>query len=498
MKGSWRKSQAPLEWVLPVELWELILDEMSDGGLVEVAKVCRALNTLALRLYFHRNKMEVCQGALDIRSHLLRALFLAVHRPEGVSSLTVTFWTFGKGQGVLMLRDIVERWPSLTEIHLNWPQNILTRNPDLEANYGRPISAAVFLGALWEVLVVVARRGGSSQAIIVANGTLQRCEMGALAAAKLGRARVELDYAYSRRAGRLTRILSTILLRREQALRSVETEVRPRFVIRAKTGDIRIERMERVSVAPLNLNGCCDTLVQFGSTSLRLQMGAGLSAADISAVLPHIRLPALTRLEIGSPDIASVALQKFIDAHPQLHTFTLSCAWPSSPAHHVLPRTTTCTVAAHEHVSAIPAFLGAFGLNVRSPSGLLVVEFTWRRITAEQRAAAAAVFACVGRHPAASHLELRLPSDFAASSDADAAAEIVALGSLVSTALVAVTCYSLAEARALLPLLAHLPVLRHLQMTLAGTDLGSAEVAEVKTLARAALPGVQLSVMDLR
>ncbi|KAF7297307.1 hypothetical protein MIND_00964000 [Mycena indigotica] len=515
MKGqlSRRKSQAPLEWVLPVELWELILDEMSDGRLVEAAKVCRALNTLALRLYFRRNKMEACQGALDIRSHLLRALFLAVHPSEGVRSLTVTFWTFGKGRSVLMLRDIVERWPSLTEVNLSWRHNILTRHPDMEAHSSRkPVSAAAFLSALWEVVVLVAQRcaasrghGGSEAAVVVADGALHRCDSGALAAAKLtwrgGAFGAELEYVFPRRPGRVRRVLNTVFRAQAPPAYSarLEAHARPQFVVRSRTGaDIRITRIGGIRVGPLAGGGA---LIQVDTDYLRLRPDPGL---DVAALLPHLRLPSLATVEIGVPDIAPAAFSQFLDNHALLWTFQLTCLWspklPSPPSRVSAAATGgTYTVTCRDpaHIAGLPDFLAA--TLPSHPDLRVVVSIPWRRSTPADRIAAARVFAHLGaRHPGPSYPALRLPPDFAAAPPANAA-EIAALASLARTPSVTATCPAPADAHALLPLLAHLPALRHLYIRLDRPGPGSDAThawAALQAAAATVLPGVRLAVLD--
>ncbi|KAJ7057933.1 hypothetical protein C8F01DRAFT_1371394 [Mycena amicta] len=295
-----RSSRRPASALLPIELWELVLDEASDESLIVLARVCRVLNELAMRVYFHRNSIDVSKPTLSIRSHLIRSLFVLVCEPPHITRLKCTFWSFGAGRGILMLREVVKNWPSLTQIHLIWPHNMLSMRSEMEDNYTKEIPATLYLAALWELISVVAKKSGGPF-VLVGGGSLHRCDADALACATLGYTEVNTNsYAYEPRPGILVRALNTLRRRSKIILplaKRFGAGSQPHFVLRANAVDIRVDHIEAIHIRPLDIESMQlsnATLLEFDMRSLTLQPNESFSAADISALLPRITLPSLT------------------------------------------------------------------------------------------------------------------------------------------------------------------------------------------------------------
>ncbi|KAJ7057951.1 hypothetical protein C8F01DRAFT_302497 [Mycena amicta] len=418
-----RSSQRPASALLPIELWELVLDEASDESLIVLARVCRVLNELAMRVYFHRNSIDVSKPTLSIRSHLIRSLFVLVCEPPHITSLKCTFWSFGAGRGILMLREVVKNWPSLTQIHLVWPQNVLSSmRSEMEDNYTKEIPATLYFGALWELISVVAKKSGGPL-VLVGGGSLHRYDADALASAILCYTEVTTNsYAYEPRPGILVRALNT-LRRRSKIIvppaKRFRAGSQPHFVLRAKAVDIRVDHIEAIHIRPLDIESMQlknATLLEFDMRSLTLQPNESFSAADISALLPRITLPSLTILELGSSDIDPSALSAFIEHHPQLQTFKLACSWGSvgplcSPP--VAPLGLSHIVC-HNDVADIAVLLDTFDTEAMVPC-LSYVAMTLRRTTPHERTALSRALVRLGlrRPTATTYLELVLPPDFA-------------------------------------------------------------------------------------
>jgi hypothetical protein len=62
----------------------------------------------------------------------------------------------------------------------------------------------------------------------------------------------------------------------------------------------------------------CFTLVTFPTASLGLHPTKLLTAADISAILPHLNLPALQSLAIRTDEIDGDVLADFQKRHPHI------------------------------------------------------------------------------------------------------------------------------------------------------------------------------------
>ncbi|KAJ7057930.1 hypothetical protein C8F01DRAFT_1371391 [Mycena amicta] len=447
-----RSSQRPASALLPIELWELVLDEASDESLIVLARV---LSTFPNR-------------PSSIRSHLIRSLFVLVCEPPHITSLKCTFWSFGAGRGILMLRELVKNWPSLTQIHLIWPRNVLSMRSEMEDNYTKKIPATLYLAALWELISVVANEEWW--------------------APRLGRRRVAASVRRRRFSVRDTG------LHGGGTLIHTHSEPRPGILVRATqylassfedhppSGQAIWSRIFNHTLSftsnPMQLSNA--TLLEFDMRSLTLQPNESFSAADISALLPRITLPSLTILELGSSDIDPSALSAFIEHHPQIQTFKLACSWGF--------RGPLCT--------DIAVLLDTFDTEAMAPY-LSYVSMTLRRTTPDERAALsrALVRLSLRRHTATTYLELVLPPDFASTPPPEDN-EIAALCCLTHVPVVSIVIAgSLGDTYAALPWLAHLPALVRLEWSVDSIHEFPAQdknvAAQFEAAARKAMPGVQ-------
>ncbi|KAJ7455780.1 hypothetical protein FB451DRAFT_1184075 [Mycena latifolia] len=75
--------------LLPLEVWELILEELTDEGLLAAARVCSAFNDRCIAIHLSRNGItpeSFSTGTLNIHSHLLPVLQLSRLTPKFIPS----------------------------------------------------------------------------------------------------------------------------------------------------------------------------------------------------------------------------------------------------------------------------------------------------------------------------------------------------------------------------------------------------------------------------
>ncbi|KAF7321045.1 hypothetical protein HMN09_00191800 [Mycena chlorophos] len=457
--------------ILPAEVWEVILDQLSDEGLLAASRLCLVLNELAIRMYFHRNNVDLSTPPLRIRSNLARSLFLLACEPVGLKSLHVIFWRYGRGHTLLYLHEIAQKFPSLREIRLDLDVNVLGRQfEEMLAGCKQAIRPEVILDAWWKLIRVVSMRGGGPL-VLVAGGALHRCDVSVLSRSKI--------VFENKKTGNYTYRETSIVKRAYKALkgkrgmelyRTQEVELCAYLDVAVKAGNVRVEKVDKVHLRPIvgfqDRDGA--TLLEFESKSLRLAPNESFSAAQLSAILPQLRVPGLKTLVLGTLEISPGALSQFLANHYRISRIILACPWDSDAAARGPLR--LCEPAAavgflpsidlvcHTDIRGIGALLDMYGAS-HDPTRIAT---TLHRETAAQRAALVETLEHIATTTQGNetHLLLNIPPGFAATpkvEDSEHDSEAAALGRLRGTREVLIMTDSLEDARAALAWVAHLP-----------------------------------------
>ncbi|KAJ7455788.1 hypothetical protein FB451DRAFT_1564817 [Mycena latifolia] len=112
---------------LPPEVWELVLEELTDEGLLAAARVCSAFNDRCISIHLGRNGIthgSLSSGTLNIHSHLLAVLQLSRLTPQ-IRTLVCHFWAFNVLRDIRFLREFIIRSPKITELRVSFADNLI-------------------------------------------------------------------------------------------------------------------------------------------------------------------------------------------------------------------------------------------------------------------------------------------------------------------------------------------------------------------------------------
>ncbi|KAJ6567939.1 hypothetical protein DFH09DRAFT_1313936 [Mycena vulgaris] len=158
--------RAPSPFLLPLELWELILNELPDQSLLIAARVCRAFNDRCIVLYFARHEIPVQSltgDFLKIDAHLLRALQVQRLRPR-LSTLICRFWPFYVLRDMKLLLELIKKSPGLAELRLSFSEDLLTAHT-LDTIF--PYSQHTLVDAFCDVIRAMAAKTEAPVVLIV-------------------------------------------------------------------------------------------------------------------------------------------------------------------------------------------------------------------------------------------------------------------------------------------------------------------------------------------
>ncbi|KAJ7177964.1 hypothetical protein C8R46DRAFT_1075488, partial [Mycena filopes] len=119
---------------LPDEIWALIFHEacLRERDLYSLSLSCRHFNTLALPVLLYdftdTSPSSLAAGKITMNSNLVPALTMAIQLPF-IQRLSLTFDIHGDSKApgeLLALRTLVGRLPSLVDLWLNFPRDLLS------------------------------------------------------------------------------------------------------------------------------------------------------------------------------------------------------------------------------------------------------------------------------------------------------------------------------------------------------------------------------------
>ncbi|KAJ7190033.1 hypothetical protein GGX14DRAFT_580194 [Mycena pura] len=441
------------EALLPLEVWDLVFQALlnDDHMLLQVACVCRIFNELAIALFFRRNKINLSTGAVTVNPYTVTALYLSCgHLP--INTLSCSFFsTYVRSMRIL--RAVVEKCPDLTNLHLTYA-TLGTR---------RISGEKTFLLALCDVLHAMSKRM-AGPVIVLGTNFILRFEVADLCTRK----------RYNWIPARIQRVLKvdspsqfSMQLKARQLAYPAEVEIQ---CIRAELG-------------PFN----SFTLIAFDMMSLTLVPTKTLSAADISSILSHIRVPLLRYFHLHTDAINPAVLSQFFSRHTGVLRIHIShtdgsrhplCTPPVLLP--ILSEISSCDAA------RIPALLDAFG---HSPQ-LYAIRINFDRTTVPLVAELKTALRRISLQPHITRLELNLPRNIGVALQAyppdDEEHAILSTVHFVRD--IRLLAHSIADARAVIPRLAMLPALRTLNLDVDWTGTKRPDLPALIEEARTALP----------
>ncbi|KAF7362898.1 hypothetical protein MVEN_00640400 [Mycena venus] len=276
---------SPRALPLPVELWDIVLDLLTNDDLLQTGCVCRAWNELSLTIYMRRHNVTASTTSINIPSFFLQALHIACAVPQ-IDTLRCTFPCYGVLRRMRSLRAVVSKCSHLTTLSIDWGHD------PFKAHYGVKCSPEVLVAIFRNILRIMAKRT-HGPVIVVANETILRFEVDDIPRWPL----------ITRAAPAMYHGVGPVLLQSTKAESFYLNRLEEVTVRSIRDGSDPLERF---------------TLITFPTTSLNLRPTEKLTVADLSAILPHITLPWLYSLYIKTNAIDPVALSEFRDRHTRL------------------------------------------------------------------------------------------------------------------------------------------------------------------------------------
>ncbi|KAF7350546.1 F-box domain-containing protein [Mycena sanguinolenta] len=105
--------------ILPVELWDVVLNLLNNDGLLLTACVCRTWNEISIALYMRRHNVDGASLILQIPSFLLQPLHISCAVPQ-IHTLRCSFPAYGILRRMRSLREVVAKCPHLINLTVDW------------------------------------------------------------------------------------------------------------------------------------------------------------------------------------------------------------------------------------------------------------------------------------------------------------------------------------------------------------------------------------------
>ncbi|KAJ7161217.1 hypothetical protein C8R46DRAFT_360897 [Mycena filopes] len=446
---------------LPIELWDIIIHELTDEDLLRMSEVSSTFNAFAISEYLARNHISATAKEISGPTYLVRAMARSCV-PLAVEHLTCDFRHFDVRRDLLALRRFVPRAQNLIDLELCFAASLFYAHRYDQ----RPVeySSRDVMGVLCGVLSAMACRAPKASPVLVmgpfAMFTCRPEDIGGWRMDWLQfEARAEWTSLATKFLGRVPQLsLQTVVgdsggergsLTRAQVLKDI------------RNVDVKVQRAPGIAHTLLVFNGWSITLLDLDDPLV--------PAPQLNAALEGLTFPFLATLMISRAGIDPAVLGAFLARQTKLRELRFLTEKPSGPlispplAHPTLSRIeargaeSICPALDALHLSPL---LDTFAFTLTSSLSSLTPAF--RRIA--QRSVDA-------------HLELTISFD---SSYEDVAPE----GDVASTARtlrcissVAITCVSVAMGLMTLPWLALFPALARVRFSL-GVDAKAAPRAD--------------------
>ncbi|KAJ7263668.1 hypothetical protein B0H12DRAFT_1103356 [Mycena haematopus] len=280
-------SETPL---LPVELWEIVLNLLNNDDLLLAACVCRTWNEISILVYMRRYNVSGAPALLRIPSFLLQALHISCVVPQ-IHTLRCSFPHYAVLRRMRSLREVVAKCPQLINLTIDWAYDPFKARASL-----RHSSDALVI-ILRDVLRTLANRT-QGPVFIVGNEDIQRFD-----AEDIRRCQPVLSRAASL-AKRVSRDVCVSVI-------AQNGNGEPFCLNTSSSIDSVDVRSIRVGSGPLE----SFTQITFPTRTLILRPTEKVPAEHLSIILSHISIPSLRYLHVDQTLIDAAALSEFQRNH---------------------------------------------------------------------------------------------------------------------------------------------------------------------------------------
>ncbi|KAJ6556856.1 hypothetical protein DFH09DRAFT_1164623 [Mycena vulgaris] len=302
---------------LPLEVWDLVLEELGDDSLRIAARVCSAFNDRAIAIQLERNgisSQSIGSGVLHLHSHLLHILQLSRVIPP-IHTLVCRFWVFRVFRDMKFLRHFIQRSQEITELHLSFSYSLFHVHR-LETLF--PYSQHALLTEFCGVLRAMASKT-VGPVIVIANSQVyrvRRCDLAIWGLRYLIQFQWRpfgahwIDWTLFALGRDFTRPYLLLLAPRRGLMR------RFKYMWELRSINIRVVPAVSEATEPFTLvafDSDIESTVGFGTSGHR----GDIPGSHLTTIIPHITLPALQELRI-TQDVDPTALTEFLDRHPTI------------------------------------------------------------------------------------------------------------------------------------------------------------------------------------
>ncbi|KAJ7694329.1 hypothetical protein B0H17DRAFT_1329985 [Mycena rosella] len=496
------QSILPSPFLLPLEMWELVLEELTEEWLRTAARVCSAFNDRCIAIYLRRHEINpesLAIGTLHIYSPLLSILQLSRLTPQ-IHTLVCHFWAYRVLRDMKYLRQFVQRLHGIKELQLFFAGNLINAHT-VDTIF--PYSQTTLLAELCDVVRAVVWKS-PGPIIVIIDGTIYRVRPRDLAGWGS-----RYFFYWKHRFGRIAWIdKARFLLKSEEPEPHLFLPVwspgrgqKPEYTRYLNSINIRGIPARSGADEPftfLVLNGVTTEWLELGPTSFISE--AAIPSSQLTGILPHLTLPSLHSLNIHQ-DLDPATLHQFLVRHPSIQFFHYKVKEPtpalgrSPDKEHKAPLLTSSpialpsleTLSCEDPIYIIP-LLDTFG----SSPQLQWIDIGFVRYSAPQVASLKRALRRISLRtpPTSLHISTLFNSGMQWPIDEE---ERNIVGCLYSITRVRLRGENFPEVQSLLPWLGMLPALAHLEIStwdLRDLDTDAAARDSAIQVARAALPWV--------
>ncbi|KAJ7043166.1 hypothetical protein C8F04DRAFT_1073863 [Mycena alexandri] len=367
--------------VLPFELWDLVVQDLTDKDLLRVSAVCRAFNAVAIGEYLARHNVAISSKEVSVPSDVTRALQISCTPPD-VERLVCHFKAFDIHRDIyrdlLSLRRMVDRSQNIRDLTLSFAGDFFHAHKWSGVGSPRELrgaACAVFSAMAIKVDGPVIVVGTDASSMV---RTLFLCRAKDIAGWRLDLFQFNRAVVPNHLAARLLRFF------RSGTGPEIPPQTKVRLPSEPTSKQFTLAEMHTVNTSVRDDEPEVGpyTMLIFNIPFLKLLdlNTRYISAPQLTALLGHLTLPALESLSLSTPDINPVVFGKFLLRHTKLQTFHL-CVESSSPlvspgiAHPTLARIeasgveSICLTIESLHLSPLLAYF-AFSVPALDLAGL--------------------------------------------------------------------------------------------------------------------------------
>ncbi|KAJ7689200.1 hypothetical protein B0H17DRAFT_643888 [Mycena rosella] len=300
---------------LPLEVWELVLEELSDESLRVVARVCSAFNDRCTAIHLRRHEISsesLAAGALQIYSPLLSVLQLSRLTPQ-IHTLVCDFWPFWVLRDMKYLGDFIRRLDGIQELHLYFAGNLLNSHT-IDTIF--PYSQHDLLTEFFDVIRAVVKKLGPPVVVLI-GGNIYRARPRDLADWGL-----RYSLYWEHRFGKVgwvdkARFLLTNKGDPHLFLPVCRPNMRQEIEYTRPLHSVNVRAIPPALAANksftfMTLETDTTTTLAFGPT--RYFSKAAIPGPELATIIPHITLPSLRTLNINQ-DVDPTVLHDFLCRH---------------------------------------------------------------------------------------------------------------------------------------------------------------------------------------